>query len=79
MIPDPAANRNAKPPGGAGGPARDGSHEPSRAGVSCWLCGYAIIDPPHIIGHRTAGRIRVAHRYCLRVLGELDLDLPAAR
>jgi hypothetical protein len=40
------------------------------------LCGYAVIDPPRIIGQRHAGRTRIAHRFCLRTLGELDLDLP---
>lgn len=78
MIPGPADRRDAKPPGGAGGPARDATHDPSRAGISCWLCGYAIIDPPQIIGQYRAGQVRVAHRYCLRVLGELELDLGPA-
>lgn len=79
MIPDPADNRNAKPPGGAGGPARDDSscRSSRAAGLTCWLCGYAITDPPHIIGHRDAnGRLRVAHRHCQQTLGELDLNLP---
>jgi len=80
MIPDPP--RGVETPlvaGGKGGPARDDDehHGPSRAGL-CWLCGYAIIDPPEVIGHYRASRARLAHRYCLRVLGELDLDLPPA-
>jgi hypothetical protein len=63
----------------------EGGHNPARGaargpgpGHCCWLCGYAIIDPPQIIGQWHATQVRVAHRYCLRVLGELDLDLPPA-
>jgi hypothetical protein len=63
-------------PGGGNSPAWDAHHGPSQAAGCCWLCGYAVIDPPLIIGQRHAGQIRIAHRYCLRVLGELDLDLP---
>lgn len=43
----------------------------------CWLCGRPIQDPPEIIGHYRAGRCSLAHRGCLRVLGELELDLRA--
>lgn len=45
--------------------------------TSCWLCGHPIEDPPQIIGTWCATNPRVAHRRCLRVLGELELDLPA--
>lgn len=43
--------------------------------TTCWLCGRPIQDPPEIIGQFSAGRCQLAHRRCLRVLGELDLDL----
>jgi len=45
-----------------------------RAG-DCWLCGQPIHNPPEIIGHYIAGQTRLAHRHCLQVLGELELDL----
>lgn len=78
MIPDPPPEQDSPlVVGGEGNPARDGSYAPPRAGT-CWLCGHPIIDPPQIIGQWTATHARVAHRYCLRVLGELDLDLPPA-
>lgn len=78
MIPDPSTAETPIRKDGAGGPARDAHHGPSRAGMSCWLCGHAVIDPPEIIGHYRATRARVAHRGCLRVLGELDLGLGPA-
>lgn len=43
--------------------------------MTCWLCGHPIADPPDIIGHWHATQARVAHRHCLRTLGEYDLDL----
>jgi len=64
---NPAGGGNS-PAGAPGGP-RPGH-------TSCWLCGQPIEDPPDIIGHWHATRARVAHRHCLRVLGELDLNLP---
>lgn len=45
--------------------------------MTCWLCGKPVEDPPQIIGHWRAMGSRVAHRRCLRVLGELELDLRA--
>lgn len=45
--------------------------------MNCWLCGRPIEDPPEIIGHYRAGRCSLAHRRCLKVLGELELDLRA--
>jgi hypothetical protein len=42
---------------------------------ACWLCGEPIEDPPVIIGCYVAGQKQLAHRHCLRVLGELELDL----
>ena len=75
MIPDPPTEC---PLVGSGSADPAGSPPASRPGLCCWLCGYAIIDPPQIIGQRDADRVRVAHRYCLRVLGELELDLPSA-
>lgn len=44
----------------------------------CWLCGRPVTDPPEIIGQFRAGRCQLAHRRCLRVLGELELDLQRA-
>lgn len=61
--------------GGEGTPARDVPYATSRAGT-CWLCGHPISDPPQVIGHYRATQARVAHRHCLRTLGELDLRLP---
>jgi hypothetical protein len=78
MIPDPPNSGTPLIAGGEGGPARGLSHDAPRAGASCWLCGHTIIDPPQIIGHYQATQARVAHRRCLRLLGELDLDLPPA-
>ncbi len=75
MIPDPSP-RN--PLVGSGSPARDGSHGPSRAGMYCWLCNHPINDPPEIVGRWHTTQARVAHKHCLRILGELDLDLPPA-
>ena len=43
--------------------------------TACWLCEQPISDPPEIIGHWHASRGRVAHRRCLRVLGEIELSL----
>jgi hypothetical protein len=63
--------------GGEGNAGRGPSHDVAPAGT-CWLCGQRILDPPHIIGQYVATRARVAHRGCLKVLGELDLDLPPA-
>lgn len=78
MTPDPPSIGIPFVAGGEGNPARDERrhHGPSRAGTSCWLCGHPIIDPPEIIGQWHATRARVAHRRCLQILGELDLDLP---
>jgi hypothetical protein len=45
--------------------------------MNCWLCGEPIDDPPEVIGHYRAGRCSLAHRGCLQVLGELELDLRA--
>ena len=60
--------------GGGNGPA--GVPPVPRPGHVCWLCGEPVADPPQIIGQYVTGQARVAHRYCLRVLGELDLNLP---
>lgn len=62
--------------GGEGTPARGLSHDGSRAGHICWLCGRPISDPPEVIGQYVATQVRVAHRRCLQILGELDLQLP---
>lgn len=80
MIPDPATNRDAKPPGGAGGPARDGTYEPSRAAghVQCCIClGLIPLDQ-----YRTArcwmdpeGKTCAAHAHCLRRVGEREIGL----
>lgn len=43
----------------------------------CWLCGQPIENPPQIIGRWRAMDSRVAHRSCLQILGELELDLQA--
>jgi hypothetical protein len=43
----------------------------------CWLCGQPVTDPPQVIGHLRAMTYRVAHQSCLRILGELELDLRA--
>jgi hypothetical protein len=43
--------------------------------MTCWVCGRPINDPPLIIGHYRATEHRVAHRRCLQILGELELDL----
>lgn len=45
--------------------------------TTCWLCGQPIDDPPEIIGQYRSGRHMLAHRHCLQVLGELELDLRA--
>ena len=46
--------------------------------ASCWLCDRPVNDPPEVIGQYLAGQIRLAHRSCLRTLGELELDLRRA-
>lgn len=43
---------------------------------TCWLCGQPVTDPPQIIGQWRVTQARIAHRHCLRILGELDLNLP---
>lgn len=43
----------------------------------CWLCDQPVEDPPETIGPYRAGRSSLAHRACLRVLGEFELDLRA--
>lgn len=42
---------------------------------TCWLCGHPIEPPLEIIGNYRVGRARVAHRRCLRILGEHELEL----
>lgn len=43
--------------------------------MNCWLCDHPIENPPEVIGHWHAVTYRVAHRQCLTLLGELDLEL----
>lgn len=59
------------------GPVRRdrGQTAPAGPGLTCWLCGQPVNDPPRIIGHYRVARATVAHKDCLRILGELDLEL----
>jgi hypothetical protein len=67
-------------PGGGNSPARDGSHEPSRAPgwIPCAIC----LDHIHLDEYRTArcwtdpdGTTVAAHAMCLVRVGERDLGL----
>jgi hypothetical protein len=68
-------------PGGAGNPARDGTHEPSRAAghIPCTICTHPIsLDEYHTARCWTDPQANTvaAHAACLIRIGEHELSLP---
>lgn len=43
----------------------------------CWYCDRPIVPPVEIVGRWLAGTSRLVHKECLRLLGELELNLLA--